>query len=152
MKKNCCVILLYVLVVMARVEVLPPNDGFFDPDVNIDTSSLILVKHNLVLGMSTEGADFRVYVEPETNDSILVASFYGETGKWLYKFIFNKKLKVAERITHRYALPIMADFGPDVNVIPGRETITKETLDTSEEAKKRLTEDFFEFKRIILNE
>ena len=114
--------------------------------------SLIPIIDTVLLGITTEGVRLELYQIPQTKDSVLKVAFYRETGRTIYLFKFNKKLLSAEEITHKYSLPIMADFGPDVNVTPGKEEITKETLETSEEARKRLTNTFFEFKRVILNE
>ena len=74
--------------------------------------------------------DIKLYVNPQTKDSILIMESYGGMGKRAYKFVFNKNLTDAE-VT-------LCCFGSVESSLCGE----KNTLKTSKDAEKELREAF----------
>jgi hypothetical protein len=92
---------------------------------------------------STQGGVMKLYINSQTNDSILTVIYYGETGKGEYKFVFNKKLIEAERIDYIYEVPIYIDSKTKIR------STQKKTLETSKDSKDMLTEEFLTHKKQI---
>jgi len=74
--------------------------------------------------------DIKLYINPQTKDSILIMESYGGKGKEAYKFVFNKNLTDAE-VT-------LCCFESVESSLCGE----KKTLKTSKDAEKELRETF----------
>ena len=88
---------------------------------------------------STEGNEVEFFIDPQTKDSILTMSVYGETGQATYKFIFNKVLKEAEHTTCWYSEPLSGKIT----------SAKKETLKTSKDAENELREMFSDIRKAL---
>lgn len=67
---------------------------------NTRTDSIRLIKDTILFVNSSEGENVKFSINNFTKDSIIESEALGETGKSIYKFIFNKKLKTGECNTY----------------------------------------------------
>lgn len=109
----------------------------------IRTDSIKLIKDTILFVNSSEGEDVKFSINNITQDSIIESEVMGETGKSVYKFIFNKELKTGECDTHRYSEPIYINSSPKIKLH------TKENLFTSPQTKERLQKIFNSYAKIF---
>lgn len=105
--------------------------------------SLILVKDTTLFINSTEGEDVKLLFDVSNKDSVIQSNMYSEMGRSTYEFVFNKILKKASCITYRYEEPISINSDPRIS------TEKKEDLASSVEARKRLTDIFRSYQKVL---
>jgi tetratricopeptide (TPR) repeat protein len=102
----------------------------------LKTSPLVTFSSDDVF-MSSEGNEVKLYINPQTKDSILTAEVFGGMGKSLYTFVFNKDLIEAEELSCGYK------YDGEGNPLLGEiASVDKKTLKTSKDAEKKLREAF----------
>jgi hypothetical protein len=98
--------------------------------------SLLLIKDTIIYGKSAEGEEMKLYKNNYSLDSVIILNAYGENGKAIYRFIFNKNLINSERITYKYQTSIHQDSKAEIN------DIIKEDLNSSKKIRDELTDIF----------
>jgi tetratricopeptide (TPR) repeat protein len=106
-----------------------------------DTTDLVRVFVFPLDGYSTEGGEAILFTNAKTSDSVVIAAFYGETGRAEYRFVFNKKLIDAKCTVYNYDWQkVYEEHKIEIK------SIEKTTLKTSKKEAEHLTTTFSEIR------
>ncbi|MFP3590566.1 XAC2610-related protein [Chryseobacterium sp. SIMBA_038] len=111
----------------------------------INKNSVELIKDSTLFVNSSEGEEVKFSINKMTKDSIIESEIFGETGKLIYKFTFNKELKTGECTTLKYEEPIYVNPNPKIK------SQIKENLLTSPQTKDGLQKIFKNYSKILFN-